>query len=104
MLVSVITFIKCTQAVTYPLYTLGKSTFERLMVGVFRVKVFNVNPESSRAFSASAFMDRPPGAIWLAPEVTRSTTQGFHANDLNMILEGSLHKSVSRKNKNQIVS
>ena len=74
------------------------------MVDVFREKVFNINPEASRSFSAAVFKDKPPSSIWLDPEVTRATVKGFHANDLNMLLEGSLHKSVSRKNKDQTVS
>ena len=74
------------------------------MKATFGHLVFNMNPESSKAFTASVFKDKPKSAIWMDPEVTSSTVRGFHANDLNMILEGSLNKSVSQKNKEQTVS
>lgn len=84
--------------------TLGKSTLERLLRQVFPGMTFNVNSESSKTFSASAFLDKPQDAIWVDPEFVSDTARGYHANDLNMLLEGSMHKAVSRKNRSQIVS
>ena len=79
----------------------GKTTLSTLIDKTFFPRVFSVGGENSSSFTASAFLDKVPDAIWMQDEFHSDLYHAFPAAEFNKITEGFAKIQVCVKNRAQ---